>query len=277
MTAATGAALAAVLLTGCSGHRASPRTSMSSCVQFGVDAISRHVTVTALPAACQGLSQAEVNQAVSRALRTVAAGAHGKVAQRELIASDNPYLAHLVRAVPPAGKPAAAPVWGQPSQAALGLAALVAWLITIGLGTAMMARWITRLLRHGARHGRERLPVRNLAHFALAIVSLLAWIGYLVTGIAGLAWTACGLLLPAAGLGMTLVFLGPARRSAPSAVSADASPVAAVPAGQAVLTRPGPTQAPPSSRRPAVLMIAAHISAAFLTILLGVLAAIGSG
>jgi hypothetical protein len=243
LTAVTGAVLAAVLLTGCGGLRTPARGSLTSCVQFGVNAIGAHVTVTALPDACQGLSQAEVNQAVNRALRTAAAGAQGKVAQRKLLASDSPYLAHLVRAVP-AGKPGAAPVSGPPSHAALSLAALVVWLITVGLGTAMMARWITRVLRSGARQARRRLPEANLAHFALAIISLLVWIGYLVTGITGLAWTACGLLFPAAGVGMTLVFVGPARRPA---------------------------------RRPAVFIIAAHISAAFITILLGVLAAAGSG
>ena len=277
MMTAAGAALAAVLLTGCAAHHTSPRTTVSSCVQFGVNAISRHVTVTALPAACRGLSQAEVNQAVNRALRTAAGGAQGKVAQRKLIASDSPYLARLVRAVPAATRPAAAPVWGAPSHAALALAALVAWLFTVGLGTAMMARWITRVLRQGARRGLRRLPARNLTHFALAVVSLLAWIGYLVTGAAGLAWTACGLLFPVAGLGMTLVIVAPVRRPAPSLVSAGAGAAAPVPAGQAVLTHQGPPQALPSSRRQAVLMIAAHISGAFLTILLGVLAAIGSG
>jgi hypothetical protein len=251
LTGVTGAALAVVLLTGCAGHPASPRGSLTSCVRFGVNAIRAHVTVTALPDACTGLSQAEVNQAVNRALRTVAAGGQGKVAQRKLLASDSPYLAHLVRAVP-ATKPGVPPAWRAPSHAALSLAALVAWLTTAGLGTAMMARWITRVLGSGARTGRGRLPAANLAHFALAIISLLVWIGYLVTGITGLAWTACALLFPAAGVGMTLVFVDPARRPAPSV-------------------------ALPSSRHPPVFIIAAHIGAAFITILLGVLAAAGAG
>jgi hypothetical protein len=243
LMAVTGAALAAVLLTGCAGLRTSPPGSLTSCAQFGVNAIRAHVTVTALPDACQGLSQAEVNQAVSRAVRTAAAGAQGKVTQRKLLASDSPYLSHLVRAIP-AGKPGAAPVSGPLSHGVLSLAALVAWLITVGLGTVMMARWITRVLRSGARPARKRVPAANLAHFALAIISLLVWIGYLVTGLTALAWTACGLLFPAAGVGMTLVFVGAARRPA---------------------------------RRTAVFIIGAHISAAFITILLGVLAAAGSG
>jgi hypothetical protein len=239
VAAAAGAALSAVMATGCAGHPATARGSVISCVGFGAGAIRRHVVVNALPAACRGLSQTEVNLAVNRALHAAAAVVHGKAAQRRLIGSDRPYLAHLVRAAPAASRPGAAPLSGPVSHVALSFAALAAWLVTVGLGTAMMARWITRIRRHRPGQARRRWPARNLGHFSLAVVSLLVWIGYLATGITGLAWAACGLLLPAAGLGMTLVIL--------------------------------------ASRRPAMFVVAAHIGAAFITILLAVLAAAGSG
>jgi manganese efflux pump family protein len=235
--------LAGAVLAGCAGRAAVPRGSVAACAQSGEGAIRRHVTVTAVPTACRGLSQVEVNVAVGRALRDAAAGARGKVRQRQVIAHDSRYLAELVRAVPAPSPPAvAAPLSGPPSRAALALAALAAWLVTVGLGVSMMARWITRTWRPGNRQPGPagRGPVLNFAHFGLALAGLLTWISYLATGVTGLAWAACGLLVVVAALGMTLVF-------------------------------------PPPARHPPILVIGTHIAAACLTILLAVLAAAGSG
>jgi len=252
-------------VAGCSSPPAVTGGSVTSCYQFAAQAIQRHVTVAAVPAACQGLSQVEVNVAVSRALRAAAAGVRGKVRQRQIIARDSPYVAVLIRAVPasspssapvspsgpPAGPAVAASPSRSPSREALGLAALVAWLVTAGLGVSMMARWFIRARRQGS----GQRPVLNFAHFGLALTGLLLWISYLATGITGLAWAACGLLLAVASLGMTLVFLGPA-----SAATTLRSP-----------DRPAPVGHPP------VFVIAAHITAACITILLATLAAIGAG
>jgi hypothetical protein len=219
-----------------------------------------------MPPACQGLSQVEVNQAVSRALRAAAAGVRGKVRQRELIARDSRYVADLTRAVPASSPPAVTTQPSRlPSHAALSLAALIAWLVTVGLGVSMMARWITRIRRTGPRARRERGPVLNFTHFGLALTGLLAWISYLATGLAGLAWAGCGLLLAAASLGMTLVFLAPA-----AAAGATGS------AGGSSADGP-PAEDPPGAGRPPIVVIAAHITAACVTILLATLAAIGSG
>jgi hypothetical protein len=236
---------------GCSAQPAVPRGSVNSCFQFGVASIRRHVTVTALPPACQGLSQLDVNVALDRALQAAAAGAGGKARQRQVIGRDSPYLAHLIRGVPePAQPAAAAPVARPASRAALGWAALVAWLVTVGLGVSMMARWITRTGLRGAQRGRGRGrgPVLNFTHLGLALTGLLTWISYLATGVTGLAWAACGLLLGAASLGMSLVFLAGPSGDDPR----------------------------PSGHRPAFI-IAAHITAACITILLATLAAIGAG
>ena len=253
-TVVTGAVLAG-LVAGCSSQPAVPRSSVSACYQFGLAAIHRHVTVTAVPPACRGLSQLEVNEAVGRALHAAAAGVRGKERQRQIIGRDSLYLAGLIHAVPASGPlPVAAPQSGPPSRTALSLAALAAWLVTVGLGVSMMARWITRARRHGAQPGHGRRPALNFTHFGLALFGLLVWISFLATGVTGLAWAACGLLLAVAGLGMTLVFLGPA-------------PVTTAAAAQ-------PGNDPPPVRRPPGLVVAAHITAASITILLAVLAAI---
>jgi hypothetical protein len=251
--------------TGCSSPPAVTGESATSCYQFVAQAIQRHVTVAAVPAACQGLSQVEVNVAVSRALRAAAAGVRGKVRQRRVIARDSPYVAGLIRAVPASGPPtasvspsgppggpavAAAPS-GPPSREALSLAALAAWLVTAGLGVSMMARWIFRVRRQGS----GQRPVLNFAHLGLALTGLLVWISYLVTSVTGLAWAACGLLLAVASLGMALVFLGPAS-------TATAHP---------------PGDGPAHAGHPPVFVIAAHVTVACVTILLATLAAIGAG
>jgi len=271
--AATAMVLAGAVMVGCSSQPAVPQGSVASCTQFGISAIRRHVTVTSVPPACQGLSQLQVNVAVGQALRTAAAGVRGKARQRQLIARDSPYLDQLIRAVPVSSPPAvAASRSGPPSRAALGLAALAAWLVTIGLGVSMMARWITRTRRRGAQPGRGRGPVLNFTHFGLALTGLLVWISYLATGMTGLAWAACGILLPVTGLGMTLVFLAPARGPVSSS---DASPVSSP--GVFPVSSLGASPAEPPARRRPAFVIAAHITAASLTLLLAVLAAVGSG
>jgi hypothetical protein len=124
-----------------------------------------------------------------------------------------------------------------------------------------MARWVHRPA--SARDG-GRAPVLNYTHFGLAMAGLLTWAGYLASGVTALAWAACGLLLPVAGLGMSLVFLGPARDAATAPDITGLSP--------AELSIDGP-----AAPRPGALVIAAHIAAAAITILLAVLAAAGSG
>ena len=247
-------ALAAGAAAGCSSQPAATQGSVTACFQFASAAIQRHITVTAVPPACQGLSHLQVNVVVGRALHAAAAGVPGKSQQREVIARDSQYVDGLIQAVPAASQPAAAPTppSAPPSRTALSLAALSVWLVTIGLGLSMMARWI---LRRGTGPRSGRGPVLNFAHLGLALTSLLVWILFLITGVTGLAYAACGLLLVVVSLGMTLVFLELA------------SPTPESP----------PENDPPSRVRPPVPVVAAHITAAVVTLLLATLAAAGAG
>jgi hypothetical protein len=267
-----GVVLAGLAAAGCSLQSAASRASGETCPQFLVEAIRHHVTVTSLPPACRGLTRVQVNIAVGSALHQAAAGPRGKVRQRERILRLSHFLDRLVTVVPeqrsqplvpaPAARPA--------SRTALGVIAACTWLITAGLGLWMMARWIGRGRRRRAPAGQpQRPPALNFAHFGLATAGLLAWIAYLAAGVAGVAWTACALLLPAASLGMALVFLPPASRPAASATTGHAVPGGMI----GVLVRDDPSHV----RHPPVLVVSAHIIFATATILLAFLTAIGTG
>jgi hypothetical protein len=263
------------LAAGCTQQSAGPqRASVESCIQFGISAIKHHVTVTSVPAACQGLTRAQVNFAVGSALHAAAIGPGGKVGQRKRVAAFSPFLAHLAatvpeqRGLPPVSAPAAPPA----SRTTLGLVALVTWLITVGLGSAMTVRWIVRGGLRRARAGHARFPPSMIvAHFGLAVTGLLAWISYLVTGLTSVAWTASALLLPVIGLGMAMLILSLPERS----LEATASPAPhAVLAGAA----PGPVMDdPPPARHPPTMIVVAHGVFAMATILFAILAAVGAG
>jgi hypothetical protein len=260
------------LAAGCSHQPAASRGSVQSCIQFGVGAIRRHVTVTVVPPACRGLTRAQVNFAVASALHAAAAGARGKARQRARIAQASRFLQRLVTAVPAQRREpeAPAPAARPASRTVLGLIALSTWLITVGLGLTMLARWIAGGRRRSAPVGRSRRPpALNLTHFALATAGLLTWIAYLITDVTDVAWAACALLLPVAGLGMTLVFL-----------SFSASPAQRVPTAQAALGEtPGAAVRDDQRRvrRPPVLIVSAHIGFATATILFAFLTAVGAG
>jgi hypothetical protein len=265
-------ALAGLAVAGCSHQPAASRGSVQSCIQFGVEAISHHVTVSVVPPACQGLTRAQVNFAVGGALHWAAAGTRGKARQRARIAQASRLLRRLVTAVPGQRREsqAPAPAARQASRTTLGLIALCTWLITVGLGLRMMARWIARGWQHRAPAGQSRRPpALNLAHMTLATAGLLTWIAYLTTDVIGLAWAACALLLPVVGLGMTLVFLSPSTSSAESVTTAQA----AFGATSGVPVRGDQRRV----RRPPVLTVSAHIAFATATILFAFLTAVGAG
>ena len=289
--AAAAVVLAGLLAAGCAQRAAGPpRPSVESCAGFGVRAIQHHVTVTSLPAACRGLTRAQVNLAVGQALYAMTSNVHGKAERRARVRELSPLLGRLVTTVPAQRSPlpAPAPVGGRASGPALGFAALISWLITVGLGSWMMARWITRGGFRRARLSKAGVPPSLIfTHFGLAVAGLLVWGAYLATGLAAAAWAACVLLLPVAGLGMALVSLWLPERSLAAATAPAATVRAgrAVPAGAAAGTAmvaganaaagaAGP--GPPAARHPPALIVAAHGVFAVATILFALLAAVGA-
>ena len=109
--AAAAVVLAGLLAAGCAQRAAGPpRPSVESCAGFGVRAIQHHVTVTSLPAACRGLTRAQVNLAVGQALYAMTSNVHGKAERRARARELSPLLGQLVTTVPAQrGPPPAAP------------------------------------------------------------------------------------------------------------------------------------------------------------------------
>ncbi|HEY3952814.1 MAG TPA: hypothetical protein VGM53_05520 [Streptosporangiaceae bacterium] len=88
----------------------------------------------------------------------------------------------------------------------MGIATLATWMLTVGMGAYMLRTWIA----HGGPQMQRARPgglpsVVIYGHAGLAIAGLAIWIGYLATGLAGLAWSAAGLLMPVVGLGTAMV------------------------------------------------------------------------
>jgi hypothetical protein len=268
-TAVVGGMLTALLAAGCGAPEAGAQRagvhqgSVPACTSYGVRAINQHLTVTREPAACRGLSQAQVNLAIGRAIYLVAGpGRHKAAWRREALRAG----ARLAGLISPSQATAAAPA---PSYAAAGstaparpgrdaaldFAALGAWILAAASGSRILSAWFFRGGNRRRRTGGSGVPaVVIFGHFALAATGLLVWIIYLVTGWAAVAWTAVGLLLPVAGLGMAMVTIGlPGERAA------------ATTAGPAAVRRP-----------PSALVVVGHGLLAAATILLVLLAALGA-
>jgi hypothetical protein len=133
----------------------------------------------------------------------------------------------LLLAQPDAGAHAAA--------RALGLAALITWLLDAGSGGYMLSTWVRRGgLRRVRAAGESLAPVLVFSHFGLASAGLLLWASYLVTRITALAWVAVSLLLLVIGLGISTVTLWtpfPAARAGDAGSSPGAEDPPAAPAG----------------------------------------------
>jgi uncharacterized membrane protein len=96
----------------------------------------------------------------------------------------------------------------------MGVAALIAWLITAGGGFVMLGLWISRG-GHRSGSGTRLAPGLVFGHFALAVIGLVLWIAHLlIDGDSALAWTAFVVLLPVALLGFAMLARWiPARRN----------------------------------------------------------------
>jgi hypothetical protein len=269
--------LAATLAAGCSsGVPASYRATVQTCSSFGLRAIQRHVTVTAEPGACAGLSLEQVNMAVTRAVKE-AVGPEPKAIARHLAVQDSAYLAlmlHTIQPTKPAPAPPAAATPTRPSGGVpLGLAALVAWFVTAAAGSYLLAGWLAAggLRRRGP--AASLVPVTVLSHFGLAVAGLGLWIAFVITGTWALAWVGVGLMVLIASLGMGALSAAlpePDRSASPAGPgsgSAGPDPVARVqPQADAGSSKAGTP----------VAVIAVHGMLATATILLVLLAAIGA-
>jgi hypothetical protein len=267
---------------------------VAACYAYAVQALDRHETVTSVPPACAGLSHEEINQAVDRAIRTVA-GPHRKVIARRLIHKEAAYLSYLLTVIPPRVQPPPVAAPSPPSSGSpLRLAALAAWVVTAGAGAWLLAGW---LIHSGLRRRFTRVagvPRAVVAgHATLALTGLGIWIAFLITGVTALAWTAVGVILAVAGLGMATLAGGLPEGHGDAA--AGAGPAGADPAGTGLAgagsagsrsAATGPASAGGLSSRTTAIqvpsgkplaLIALHGTLAASTILLVVLAAIGAG
>jgi len=183
-------------------------------------------------------------------------------------------------------------------------AALIAWLVTAGSGAYVLGNWISHggsLRRRTAGTGSP--PAVIIGHFSLALAGLVIWVVYMVAGWAALAWTAVGVLLPVAGLGMAALAIGlpglpslpglpgrpvPAATGSAVAGSASASTTSlgGTVTGSAVTGSAttgttagagGPGRAASGQRRLSPLIIVGHGVVAVTTMLLVLLAALGVG
>jgi hypothetical protein len=241
--------LAAVLAAGCSAGGPAPyRPTVQTCFSFGLRAIQRHVTVTAEPRACAGLSPEQVNMAALRAVKE-AVGPEPKVIARHLAVQDSAYLAGMLQTIrPPEPAPPAATSMRPSGGVPLGLAALMAWFVTAAVGSYLLAGWLSAGGRRRKRPAAGLVPITVLSHFGLAITGLGLWLAFVITGTRVLAWLGVGLIVLIAGLGMGAL--------------------------SAALSEPEP--GPPKAGMP-VAVIAVHGMLATATILLVLLAAIGAG
>ncbi len=258
-----GGMIAIVFSAGCATQPArTPVASVPACTASGVQAIQRHITLSAVPAACRGLSRAELNFALGRALYQVAGSGRDKVGWRKAALAASRWLAPLVKspafpaAPPPIPQPAGPGAADQmpADHQIFGLLALISWLLAVGSGGYMLGRWLVRGgLRQQRATGEGLAPGVLFGHFGLATVGLLVWISYLASQWTPLAWLAVGLLLPVFGLGIaTLTLWVPYAAARRGAVSGGAVSGGAVSGGAASGGAVSTGASPGESASPAV-------------------------
>jgi hypothetical protein len=90
----------------------------------------------------------------------------------------------------------------------IGLAALIAWLLTAGIGGYMLRTWVARGgLRRQRATGVGVPPGVVFGHASAALVGLTVWISYLSSGWRPLAWIGVTLVCAAICLGICTVTL----------------------------------------------------------------------
>jgi len=163
--------------------------------------------------------------------------------------------------------------------------ALIVWFVTALWGLYMLAVWLIEndATRKGNAASRLPLPV-VLAHVMFAVTGLVVWVAYLLLDRPALAWTAVGILVAIAVLGLSMFARWiPVYRMVDDEVSV---PVAAMSGGAPGATpgaAPGGVPGVGSLRElPAegsfpLLIVLAHGAFAVSTVVLVVLTALGVG
>ncbi|HEV3295045.1 MAG TPA: hypothetical protein VG123_39200 [Streptosporangiaceae bacterium] len=87
----------------------------------------------------------------------------------------------------------------------MGVAALLAWLVTAFGGLYLLAVWLIENDATQRGTARSRLPGPVIfGHVLLALTGLAVWVGYLLTDSGTLGWGALGILVLIASLGLTM-------------------------------------------------------------------------
>jgi hypothetical protein len=87
----------------------------------------------------------------------------------------------------------------------LGVAALLAWLVTAFAGLYLLAVWLIENDATQRGTARSRLPGPVIfGHVLLALTGLAVWVSYLLTDSKTLGWGALGVLVLIASLGLTM-------------------------------------------------------------------------
>ena len=258
-----GAALAAALAGTASAAARAPGGSLPACVAYAYAAIERHTPAAPRPAACAGLSRAQVSQAASTAIRMTLTSGTKAARRRQAVAAARWTRAMITAPAPAVASPgpAAGPAvetrsggrgLGGVSELAAEAGALLAWLATAASGGWILIRW---LLAGGSLRRRSAVAAPSaliLGHIGGGVLGLLLWSVFLATGWIALAWISLGLLAPVAGLGMSVLLLG----------------------------LPRPARAPLGGRRAAgfpALAVAAHGLCVVVVLLLVLMATVGAG
>jgi hypothetical protein len=168
----------------------------------------------------------------------------------------------------------------------LALAALIAWLLTAGLGGYMLRTWVTRGgLRVQRATGVGVPPAVVFGHAGVALTGLVIWAGYTLTGWELLAWLGLAFIAAAIALGIgTVTLWTPYPIAVPAAAAAPPPAPDDKPADGTVtdemiaslLADPFPVRRRPRLRL-APLIPVGHGFAALATFMLAMLATVGAG
>ena len=254
--------------------------SLQACVAYAYAAIERHHVITAPPAACRGLSRAEVTQAARIAIGMTVTS-RTKSARRKQEGAAIPWVRAMITSQVPASAPAASAATAHPSAGgpadALGLGgvgesaakagALLAWLATAASGGLVLVRWLLAGGNPLRRTVTAAPPAVILGHVGAGALGLVLWVSFMLSGAVALAWTALAILAPVAGLGMSVLLLG---------LPGPVRPLSGTRAG-AVGARAAGARDPGRRTRIPVLAIVGHGMFAVTALLLVLMATIGAG